>query len=143
MLSLADSSIRMYRKKNGLISLRLSSYLLVHSNAGFRLDAYLRKLSCQLTLSSGQVVTMEHAFTVDTQAEYAFDTMVHKFYAQGEVKMESMRNSVGKLRVDYHISFTGHTCEEPDFFEMTVPLVVITMEYRGTSKEKREGWSDS
>jgi hypothetical protein len=63
MLSLADTSIRMYRKKNGLVSLRLKSYLLIHTGASFSLTAYLRKLSCQLTLSSGQIVSMEASYT--------------------------------------------------------------------------------
>jgi hypothetical protein len=131
MLSLADTSIRLYRKKNGLVSLRLKSYLLVHSNVGFSLDAYLRNLSCQLTISSGQVVPMEYSFTIHTQAEHILDTMLHSFWAWGEVEMESMRNSLGKLRVDYHISFTGHPYEKPDFFEMIVPLIVKTRKYKG------------
>ena len=131
MLNLADTSIRMYRKKNDLVSLRLKSYLLVHSNVGFRLNAYLRNIACHLTLSSGLVVPMDTSYTINTQAEYTLDTMVHLFWAWGEVEMDIMRNSVGKLRVDYHISFTGHPYEEPDSFEVIVPLIVKTRKYKG------------
>lgn len=131
MLSLADTSIRMYRKKSGLVSLRLRSYLLVHSNLGFSLNAYLWSLACQLTLSSGQIVPMETSYTIHTQAEYVLDTMVHLFWAWGEIEMESMRNSVGKLRLDYHISLTGHPSEKPDSFETIIPLVVKTRVYKG------------
>ncbi len=131
MLSLSDTTIRMYRKKNGLVSLRLKSYLLVHTNEGFSLLAYLKNLSCQLTLATGQVVPMCRSYSAHTQAEYLFDTMVHYFWAWGEVEMESMQNSVGKLRVDYHFSFTGHPYEEPDFFEIAVPLIVKTRQYKG------------
>lgn len=131
MLRLADTSIRMYRKKNGLVSLRLKSYLLVDTNVGFSLTAYLKDLSCQLTLPSGQLVEMDTNYTVKIQAEYLFDTMVHLFWASGVVEMETMRDSVGKLRIDYHISFTGHPEEKPTFFEMTVPLIVRTRTYKG------------
>ena len=131
MLSLSDTSIRMYRKKSGLVSFRLKSYLLVHTNVGFSLDAYLRNLTCQLSLPSGLVVPMETTYTVHAQAGYALDTMTHLFWAWGEIEMKSMRNSVGKLRVDYHISFTGHPYEEPDHFEMIVPIIVKTRQYKG------------
>lgn len=130
MLSLSDTTIRMYRKKNGLVSLRLKSYLLVNTNLGFSLTAYLRNLSCQLTLPSGDVVPLERSYSMNTQADYVFDTMVHYFWAKGVADIP-LRNSVGKLRVDYHISFTGHPYEEPDFFELPVPLIVKTRQYKG------------
>jgi len=75
---------------------------------------------------------MKTSYAVRTESEYALDTMVHLFWAWGEVEMKSMLNSVGKLRVDYHISFTGHPYEKPDFFEMIVPLIVKTREYKGS-----------
>ena len=83
MLSLSDTTIRMYRKKNGLASLRLKSYLLVNTNLGFSLTAYLRNLSCQLTLSNGDVVTLETSYSMHTQADSVFDTMVQYFWAKG------------------------------------------------------------
>ncbi|MBU4295270.1 MAG: hypothetical protein KJ862_05205 [Proteobacteria bacterium] len=120
----------MYRKKNGLVSFRLKSYLLVHTDVIFNLNAYLRNLTCQLTLSSGLVVPMDTSYTIRTQAEYVMETMAHLFWASGEAELESMCNSVGKLRLDYHISFTGHPDENPDFFETIVPLVVRTRKYK-------------
>lgn len=120
----------MYRKKNGLVSLRLKSYLLVNTNLGFSLTAYLRNLSCQLTLPSGDVVPLERSYSMNSQADYVFDAMVHYFWAKGVADIP-LRNSVGKLRVDYHISFTGHSYEEPDFFELPVPLIVRTRQYKG------------
>lgn len=74
---------------------------------------------------------METTYTIDTMAEYKLNTMTHWFWAWGERSQKSMRNSVGKLRVDYHISFTGHPTEEPDYFEMVVPLVVKSYRYTG------------
>ncbi len=131
MLSLSDTTIRMYRKKNGLVSFRLKSYLLIHTNIGFSLQAYLRNIACQLTLPSGSVIPLETTYTVHTQAEYELDTMIHLFWASGEHEIVPLRNSVGKLRVDYHISFTGHQYEKPEHFEMIVPLIVKSYKYKG------------
>lgn len=124
MLRLADTSIRMYRRKDGRVSLRLRSYLMVKSNIGFRLSAYLREISCRLTLASGKVIEFEQiSYTEDTQAEFVLDTMVHWFWASAVTDMEVIRNSVGIFRMDYLVSFTGHPTEEPDFFEAIVPLI--------------------
>jgi hypothetical protein len=131
MLSLSDTTIRMYRKKSGLVSFRLKSCLLVHTKVGFSLSAYLKKMECQLTLSSGLVIPMETSYTYHAQADHEMDTMVHFFWARGECEMESMRNGVAKLRMDYHFSFAGHPYEEPDYFEKKAPLVVKTRKYKG------------
>ena len=44
------------RRKDGRVSLRLKSHLLVESNVGFRLSAYLRSISCRLQFASGREV---------------------------------------------------------------------------------------
>jgi len=80
---------------------------------------------------SGQVVSMEAAHTVNLESKFVLDTMVYGFWAWGEVEMKSMQNSLGKFRMNYHISFTGHPSEEPDFFEVVVPLIVKTWKYKG------------
>ena len=74
---------------------------------------------------------MEWSYSAHAKAEYALDTMVHSFWAWGEVGMKTMRDSVGKFRLDYHISFTGHPYEKPDFVEFVVPLIVKSFEYKG------------
>jgi hypothetical protein len=124
MLRLADTSVRMYRRKDGRVSLRLKSYLMVDTNVGFRLSAYLRSISCHLRFASGEEVEFDRvAFTENTEAEYKLNTMVHGFWASAVVDMTSIRNTVAKLRMDYHISFTGHESEVPQFIETIVPLV--------------------
>ena len=57
--------------------------------------------------------------------------MVHDFWLSGEVKDIRLRSTVARLRVDYHISFTGHSSEEPSSFEIHVPLIVNTSLYKG------------
>jgi len=124
MLRLSDTSIRMYRRKDGRVSLRLRSYLLVNTNVGFRLSAYLRSISCRLRFASGEEVGFnELGFTEDLEAEYKLNTMVHGFWAAAVVDMDTIRDTVAKLRMDYHISFTGHESEAAEFFEIVVPLV--------------------
>ena len=97
---------------------------MVHSKVGFRLSVYLRSISCRVALPSGKQIEFEEvAFTEDIQAEYKNDTMVHWFWASAVTDMKVIRNSVGKFRMDYLLSFTGHPTEEPDYFETIVPLV--------------------
>ena len=124
MLKLADTSIRMYRRKDGRVSLRLKSYLLIESTVGFRLSAYLRFIPCKLRLASGKEIEFkEVAYTEDTEAEYKLNTMVHGFRASAVTEMDTIRNTVAKFRMDYRMSFTGHESESAEFFETVVPLV--------------------
>lgn len=127
MLRLADTSIRIYRKKNGKVSLRLRSYLMVKTNTGFRLSAYLKAISCDLKLPSGTVIPFDEiGYSYDSNCKYEMGTMVHDFWAAAEADMPTIRGGVGILRVDYHISFTGHPSETPKVFEEVVPLLKRT-----------------
>ncbi len=122
MLRLADTSIRLYRKKDGKASVRLRSYLMVQTNVGFRLSAYLKTIRCHLTLPSGEVIELTDISYSDS-CRYCLETMVHDFWASGVADLKTIENGVGTLRLDYHISFTGHESEEPNFIETVVPLV--------------------
>ncbi len=127
MLRLADTSIRMYRRKDGRVSLKLKSYLMVDSNAGFRLSAYLRSISCHLRFASGREIEFDDvAYTDDTEAEYKLNTMVHGFWASAVTDMNTIRNTVAKFRMDYQLVFT-----EPESFEAVVPLVRRSTAYGG------------
>lgn len=124
MLRLADTSVRMYRRKDGRVSLRLKSYLLVTSNVSFRLSAYLRSISCHLRFASGQEIEFDEvAYTEDAEAEYKLNTLVHGFWASGVTDIGTIRNTVATFRMDYRISFTGHEYETARSFQAIVPLV--------------------
>ncbi|MFZ0912778.1 MAG: hypothetical protein WBQ76_04440 [Candidatus Korobacteraceae bacterium] len=124
MLKLADTSIRMYRRKDGRVSLRLKSYLLVHSNVSFRLCAYLRSISCHLTFASGKEIEFDEvAYSEATEAEYKLDTMVHGFRASAVTDIDTIRNTIATFRMDYSFSFTGHEDEITGSFQAVVPLV--------------------
>ena len=129
MLRLADTSIRLYRKKNGKVSLVLRSYLMVTTNVSFRLGAYLKNLQCRVTLPSGENVEFNDIYYSD-DCDYALETMVHDFRARAESNINIIEDGIGKLRLDYHISFTDHPYEEPSFLEIVVPLVAVRSKYK-------------
>jgi hypothetical protein len=114
----------MYRRKDGRVSLRLKSYLLVETNASFRLSAYLRDISCHLRFASGKEIEFDEvAFTEDIEAAYSLSTMVHGFWASAVTDMGTIRNGVATFRMGYRLSFTGHETETPESFEVIVPLI--------------------
>ena len=97
---------------------------MVETNAGFSLEAYLRDISCTITFSDGETMEFEEvSYTSLLVCEYTQNQMVHGFGASGQRAMKEIKNSVGKLRLDYHISFTGHPSEESDFKEYMVPVI--------------------
>lgn len=133
MLSLSDTTVRVYRKKDGQYSFRVSGYLLVSTNATFNLDAYLRDIYCTLTFQAQSPVRLECSYSVDCVAEYSHETMLHNFKAWGSSNEISLTRGVtlATLRTDYHISFTGHPAEEPQYTVCVVPVVLKTETYKG------------
>jgi len=123
MIKLSDTSIRLYRKKDGRVSVKLRSYLLVNTNLGFSLSAYLKNISLYLKLASGEQLQFnEVSFTCDVEC-YEMETMVHGFWASGIIEMERIKDTVGELTLNYHLSFTGHPTEEPESISYIVPVI--------------------
>ena len=147
MLRRADTSIRLYRKKNGKVSFRLRSYLIIKTTVGFRLSAYLKDISCQLTLTTGEIITFPNVSYSDwTFGKYEGDTMVHDFWANAVADLPTIKDGIGTLRVTYRLSFTNHPCEGYEFFDVVVPLVkretIFDLQYRRAQqivgRERRE-----
>ena len=82
MLRLADTSIRLYRKKDGTAAVRLRSYLMVHTNTGFRLSAYLNKIECSVAIADGPTVHFDE-ITYSEHCTFKMEHMVHDFWAVG------------------------------------------------------------
>lgn len=124
MIELSDTSVRLYRKKDGRVSVKLRSYLLVTTNIGFSLSAYLRNISLHLKLASGEELKFkEVSFACDVEC-YAMDTMVHDLSASGLLQIDKkFESTVGRLTLDYHLSFTGHDTEEPASISYIVPVI--------------------
>ena len=129
MLRLADTSVRLYRKRDWSVSVRLHSYLMLHSKGtGFRLSAYLNRFDCSLTLESGEVVEMDNYSYTDA-CLHRMDHMIHEFWASGRTEMESIQNGAARLQITYRLfSFDGQG--DPDVLEMVVPVLA-----RGSYKD--------
>jgi hypothetical protein len=97
---------------------------MIDTNIGFRLSSYLKDISCMLTLPSGEVIAFDEiSFSEGLICKHQLNTMVHDFWASASADIKEIRNGVGKLRIDYRISFTGHETEEPESLETVVPLI--------------------
>lgn len=80
MPRLADTSLRLYRKRDGQVSVRLHSYLMIHckGGTGFRLSTYLNKLDFTATLEDGQRVPLEeYSFTHECLYRKQWDERPH------------------------------------------------------------------
>lgn len=121
-IRLADTSVRLYRKRDGSVSVKLHSYLMIHCKGnGFRLSAYLNKFDCSLTLASGEVVPLaEYSYTDDCL--YRMDHMIHEFWASGAVSIETIKDTAGILRIEYRLfSYEGQGA--PSIIEQVVPVL--------------------
>lgn len=121
-LDLSDTSIRAYKKQNGKISLHLRSFLLIKTDASFSLSQYMKNLECLLILQDGTTIAFDE-IEYSVGCEYALETMAHSFLASTITNLTNIKSGLARLRVTYHLSFTGHPYEEPNSFEKIVPLV--------------------
>jgi len=124
MIELADTTFRAYRKKSGAIALHLRGYLLVHTDAGFRLSAYLRDIRCWITLPGKKEHECDSvSFSEWTVCKYDGQCMLHDLWVSTIIPDDDLRNCVADMKLMYHINFTGHPVEEPAFIERKVPVV--------------------
>ncbi len=123
MLRFADTSIRLYRRQDWSVAVRLRSYLMIHckGNQGLRLGAYLNQFDAKLTLNDGQLIEFsEYGFTNDCTFE--MDHMIHDFWALGVAKMESIQDGAARLQVEYRLfSFPGQG--DPEHIDLVVPVL--------------------
>jgi hypothetical protein len=122
VLRLADTSVRLYRKRDWSVAVRLHTYLMIHCrNSGFRLAAYLNQFDCTITLEDSQRVPLgDYGYT----DEYLFrmDHMIHEFWAVGSAHLDSIADGAALLQIEYRVfSFPGQG--SPDRFEAVVPTL--------------------
>jgi len=124
MIELADTTFRAYKKKDGGISLHLRGYLLVHTNAGFRLSAYLKNIKCWIRLPGRKEQELDSvAISDDTVCKYDQHTMLHDLWVSTVIRGLAIKPCVAYFRMMYHISLTGHPTEEPEFIQRNVPVI--------------------
>ena len=124
MIELADTTIRAYKKKNGFISLHLRSFLLVHTNVGFRLAAYLKDIRCWIALPGRNEQAFDWVSVSEAPAcKVDQGIMAHDLWLWTIIRTRSLRRCIADFRMMYHISFTGHETEEPETVKRKVMVV--------------------
>lgn len=127
MLRLSDTSVRLYRKKDWSVSVRLHSHIMVHCKGtkGFRLSTYLNQFDCLLTFEDGRQVKLDnYSYTYDCL--YRMDHMIHELWASGNTVMDSFNDGAALLTIEYRLfSFSGQG--DPERIEMVVPLLARGM----------------
>jgi hypothetical protein len=122
MLRLADTSIRLYRRRDWSVSVRLRSYLMIHCKGeGFHLATYLNRLDLALAFASGENVELDEYGYTDN-CIFQLDHMIHGFWASGVCQRESLRDGAARLRVAYRL-FSSEGQGKPDEFEIVVPVL--------------------
>ena len=123
-IDLADSTFRAYRRRDGDISLHLRGYLLVHTDAGFRLGAYLKAIKCWIKLPGRKEEEFDSVgFSECTVCKYDQSIMLHDLWISTVIRPTCIGPCVADFRMMYHISFTGHRTEEPEFIYRKVPVI--------------------
>jgi len=136
MIQLSDTSIRLYRKKNGSVSARLHSYIMIHAKGkGFRLSTYLNQFDCKLTLSSGQEIPMDE-YSYTEACLYEMDHMVYELWMSGIVELEKIEDTVGRLHIEYRL-FSSKGQGSPEVIDCVVPVLargVFSQRYSSNPK---------
>ena len=118
MLRLADTSIRLYRRKDQTVSVRLRSHIMIHAKegGGFRLSTHLNHFDCSVTFESGQQAALnDYSFTYDCL--YRMDHMIHEFWASGIVHLESIFDGAARLQINYRLFSL------PERLDIVVPVL--------------------
>src|SRR5258708_18728245 len=98
-----------YRKGNGCISIRHRSYLIVPTNAGFSLSAYMPRFEARLTLPDSSEIELDDLwYTVGTEFEYDGKAMVHRLSLGKATKRKQVAPGLAHLRIKYEFNFAGH-----------------------------------
>lgn len=133
MLRLADTTVRLYRKKDWSVSVKLHTYLMIHckDERGFRLSAYLNRFDCSVMLENGTTVKLEdYAYTEN--CIYRMEHMIHEVWASGRTQMESLSDGAARLKIEYRL-FSYDDQGSPSVIDLVVPVLA-----RGTRAHRWE-----
>jgi hypothetical protein len=134
MLRLADTTIRLYRKKDWSVAVRLHTHLMIHckDRRGFRLSAYLNRFDCSVTFEDGIIVPLaDYAYTED--CIYRMEHMIHELWASGRTEMESLQDGAARLRIEYRLfSYNGQGA--PSVIELVAPVLARGLRSQRWSK---------
>jgi len=123
VLRLADTAIRLYRKKDWSVTVRLHTYLMIlcKDRRGFRLSTYLNRFDCSVTFEDGSIVPLDnYSYTED--CIYRMDHMIHELWASGRTEMETLRDGAAILRIEYRL-FSHDGQGAPSVIELVAPVL--------------------
>ena len=121
---IVDGKFRAFKKKNNKISLNLRTYLLVYTNTGFRLSAYLKNARAWLTLPEETEIEIEElSFSDNVIRNHPGYMMVHDFWLRTVFDKQELKSCVADLKLMFHLSFNGHPIEEPEYIKRKVFIV--------------------
>jgi hypothetical protein len=121
-LYLADTSIRQFRRRDGRISLKLRSYLLVETPIRFKITSAISDISGYIALTSGEIVTLEYVSIAD-DGIFKLGVMMHDFWASGTANFGVIRDDLGVLTLNYVISTPGGAGLSNGEIQVVSPLV--------------------
>lgn len=130
LLDLSDTTIKLYRKMDGSVSVKLNSHLMIHTKGqGFCLSTYLNQLDCSLTLDTGEEILLDE-YQYSLGCIHKMGYMIHTFNASGKTKMEVINDGAGLLKIEYRLfSYPGQS--SPDVIAKVVPVLA-----RGPSSQR-------
>lgn len=119
-IRLADTSVRLFKKRDGRTSLWLRSYLVIPGD--FRLSAYLQAISARVELPVGDGIALD-TILYGEDCHTVMGHMLYTFRASGVTDLPVRRHRAARLVIDYRLNFTGHPDEPSARIDVIVPLI--------------------
>jgi len=124
VFELTDTTFYAYRKKRGGVALHLRGRLFIYTDVSFRLSAYLKMLRCWIILPGRREEECDSvAYSEHPVCKFDGRSMLHDFWITALLDYAVAKDCVADLRLMYHLSFTGHSSEEPAFMHRRVPVI--------------------
>ncbi|RBP53678.1 hypothetical protein [Arenicella xantha] len=124
MIDFSGIVFNAYKKKSGNISLHARGYLLIPTNIGFSLSAYLRDIGCWIYVP-GEKEHECQSISIGHEIECEFDgmTMMHDYHIETVLPFEKINTCVADVKIVYHLAFANSEHEEPKVLNMRVAII--------------------
>jgi len=127
-LDISSTEIRAYKTKRNSLSLNLRTRLLVFCDTTFSFTGYLKTMEAWLTIPGLRKVRSK-SMSVSAACSLSEGAMIHNLYLKFEIPAQKLNTSVAKLRLMFHISFTGHPYEKPIYLNKKAVIVPVDVAY--------------
>ena len=127
-LDISSTEIGAYKTKRSSLSLNLRTRLLVFCDTTFSFTGYLKTMKVWLTLPDLRKVRSK-SMSTSVACSLSEGAMIHDLYLKFEIPTQKLNTSLAKLRLMFHISFTGQSYEKPIYLNKKAVIVPINMAY--------------